>query len=330
MLALLLVLSTALFSAEPPASARILVVEHPAATSAFVPQPEPVRQLVRTGLTQFTGEKNVSAAWLSLVSTQDIIGIKVFSSPGPASGTRQPVVAALVETLLEAGVPSRQIIVWDRRIEYLRLAGYTDLARKYNIRVAGALDAGLDAKASYPNPLLGRLVYGDFEFGKKGEGIGRNSYVSTLLTEEITKIINVTPLLNHNYAGVSGSLYCLALGSVDNVLRFEDSGGLATAVPEIYALPEIADRVVLNVVDALICQYRGEERTLLHYSTTLNQLWFGTDPVALDVLALAELARHDKDRKLSGSTKAIYENAALLDLGVADPQRVKVERMTLE
>ena len=37
----------------------------------------------------------------------------------------------------------------------------------------------------------------------------------------MTKIINVTPLLNHNLAGVSGILYGLAIGSVDNTLRFE-------------------------------------------------------------------------------------------------------------
>ena len=50
--------------------------------------------------------------------------------------------------------------------------------------------------------------------------------------QEITKIINVTPLLNHNLAGVSGNLYSLAIGSVDNVVRFDsDPERLATAIP---------------------------------------------------------------------------------------------------
>ena len=79
---------------------------------------------------------------------------------------------------------------------------------------------------------------------------------------------------------------------MDNTRRFEgDPDRLATAVPEIYALPLLGDRVVLNITDALIGQYEGGARSLLHYSTVLNQLWFSRDPVALDMLAIKELAR---------------------------------------
>src|SRR4029077_4963418 len=102
--------------------------------------------------------------------------------------------------------------------------------------------------------------------------------------------ITVTPLLNHNLAGVTGHLYSLAMGSVDNMRRFEfDSTRLATAVPEIYALPSLSDHVVLSITDALIGQYQGETMALLHYSTALNQLWVSRDAVALDVLAIQEL-----------------------------------------
>jgi hypothetical protein len=97
-------------------------------------------------------------------------------------------------------------------------------------------------------------------------------------------------------------------------------------VPEIYALPCLSDRVVLNVVDALICQYEGEERSLLHYSTVLNQLRFSTDPVALDVLSLEELERQ---RRLAGvptikTNLDLFANATLLELGVNDPKKINV------
>ncbi|HUS10915.1 MAG TPA: DUF362 domain-containing protein [Pyrinomonadaceae bacterium] len=309
---------------------RVLMVEHPGATRSYVPQTDPVRELVRTGLEHFTGKRDITEAWLSLVSTQDIVGLKVYSAPGPASGTRKTVVAALIETLIEAGITPRQIVLWDRRLIDLRLAGYFELAAKYNVRVEGAVDSGFDARVPYSSTILGKLVFSDLEFGKRGDGVGKNSYVSTLLTREITKIVNVTPLLNHNVAGVSGVIYGLAIGSIDNTLRFEEPDRLANAVPEIYALPEIGDRVVLNIVDALICQYRGEERTLLHYSTPLNQLWFSTDPVALDVLALAELTRQNKERKLSKSTQSLYDNAALLELGTASVDQIRVEHLVLK
>ena len=152
--------------------------------------------------------------------------------------------------------------------------------------------------------------------------------MSKLLTREITKIINITPLLNHNLAGVSGNLYSLAIGSVDNIARFEsDADRLATAVPEIYALTNLSDHVVLNIVDALICQYEGGERGLLHYSATLNQLRFSRDPVALDVLSFKELDRQRQaaNAPIVKTNMDLYNNAALLELGASDLKKIRVE-----
>jgi hypothetical protein len=114
---------------------------------------------------------------------------------------------------------------------------------------------------------------------------------------------------------------------VDNVYRFENEAArLAQAVPEIYALPVLGDRVVLNIVDALICQYEGEERSLLHYSATLNQLRFSRDPVALDVLSIREL-EHQREITKAPSLKVrqeLYSNASLLQLGVSDLKNIQV------
>lgn len=310
-------------------SGRIVIVEDPAATVAFNPQPAPIRRMVQQGLLTLTAKNNEKAAWLSLVSTNDKVGIKVFSAPG-ASGTRKPVVEAIIQGLIDTGVPPNQIIVWDRRLADLRQAGYFDLAERYRVRVAGALEAGFDENQFYETALLGKLVYGDLEFGKTGEKIGRRSFVSTLVTSNITKIVNVVPLLNNNIAGVVGCLHSMALGSIDNTLRFEaEPDRLSTAIPEIYGLEPIADKVVLNIVDALISQFQGEERTLLHYSTALNELWFSRDPVALDVLSVSELA---KQRKEAGAPPLrvnmdIFSNAGLLELGQADSSRFNVERV---
>lgn len=319
-----------LFSTAPSAAgprARVVIVHDPDATDAFEPRPDHVRAMVDRGIITLTGKPTVAQAWLSLVSTNDTVGIKVFSEPGPNSGTRPAVVAAVVQELLQAGLAPDHIIVWDRRQIDLRLAGYFDLAKRFGVRVAGAAEAGYDEKTFYDTPLLGTLVWGDLEFGKKGEGVGRKSFVSKLVSSQMTKIVNITPLMNHNTAGVFGNLFSLASGSVDNFGRFEgDADRLARAVPEIYALPALSDRVVLNITDALICQYEGEERSLLHYSTILNQLRFSRDPVALDVLSLQEL-----DRERTGDKVAVdrykgdlYDNAALLELGISDPKKIDV------
>jgi hypothetical protein len=315
---------------EAKAPGRVLIVQHLSATEAFSPQPAIVESMVVAGLLRFTGTSSEKNAWQNFVSTQDVVGIKVHSAPGRTSGTRPAVVAELIESMLRAGVSANQIVLWDRRSIDLRLAGYYDLAQKYKVGIVGASDAGYDRNVFYETPLVGKLVYGDLEFGKKGEGIGRNSYLSKLLTQRLTKVINVTPLLNHNQAGVSGALYGLATASIDNVLRFEDPDRLGTAIPEIYGMPELADKVVLNIVDALICQYRGEERSLLHYSTVLNELWFSRDPVGVDALAIKVLEENRAETQSRKSTLQIYFNAELMDLGIADTKRLNIERLKLD
>jgi len=314
-------------AASSTVRAKVVIVQDPEATDAFRPREDRVRSMVQRGITNLTGQASTSAAWLSLVSTQDTVGIKVFSEPGPNSGTRPAVVAAVIQELLAAGLPPKHIIIWDKHQTDLRLAGYFDLAKRFGVRVAGSAEAGYDEKVFYDTPLLGNLVWGDFEFGKKGEGIGRKSFVSKLVSSDMTKIINITPLMNHNEAGVFGNLFSLATGSVDNFARFEsDPDRMARAVPEIYALPALSDRVVLNITDALICQYEGEERSLLHYSAILNQLRFSRDPVALDVLSLQELG-HQRELANAPVVKNdpdLYNNAALLELGVSDLKNIDV------
>jgi hypothetical protein len=295
---------------------------------AFIPNPDKVRSLVRRGLTTFTGKPTPKDAWLALLKPTDTVGIKVYSSPGPSGGTRREVVAAVIEGLLEAGLPRTNIVVWDRFQHDLRLAGYFELAAQFGVRVAASADTGYDEAQFYESSLIGNLIWGDHEFGRKGEGVGRKSHVSRLVTQQMTKIINVTPLLNHNQAGVTGHLYSLALGSVDNAIRFESSRAhLNVAVPELYALPILGDRVVLNITDALICQYQGEQRSLLHYSAMLGELRFSKDPVALDVLSIAELDRQRTRAEIPGSKTPLelYENASLVEIGVSDARRIKVE-----
>src|SRR5882672_9077539 len=157
--------------AQNETTARVVVVYDPDATVAFTPSAEIARTMLNRAVTNLAGTNSTRNAWRSLVSTADIVGIKVFSSPGPNSGTRPCVVAPIIEGLLEAGLPADRIIIWDRQITDLRLSGFSDLARRYKVRLAGAAQEGFDDSLSYDTALLGNLVWGDLEFGKKGQGI---------------------------------------------------------------------------------------------------------------------------------------------------------------
>ena len=313
---------------------RVVVLQGENLLDAYLPDDARVDAAFNRGLTFFTRTTTVSNAWRSLVATNDTVGIKVFSEPGPLSGTRPAVVAAIVRGLLAAGLPSGQILIWDRHAGDLRAAGYSNLGRTLGVRVAGAAEAGYDPNAFYlpDSPITGALVWGDLEFGKtnKDFSVGKKSFVSKLVSQQMTRIISVAPLLNENAAGVCGHFFSLALGSIDNTRRFAgDPDRLAIALPEIDALPLIGDRVALHVTDALLAQYEGGPAGYLQFSTVRNQLWLSHDPVALDTLALKELML---DRRLVNAPPmptnfAIYTNAVLLQLGVDDPARIQVEKI---
>jgi hypothetical protein len=312
--------------------ARVVIVQGQKLLHAYLPYDDRVASAFNLGLTNFTGTASVIDAWRSLVTTNDVVGIKVFSAPGPLNGTRPAVVAAIARGLITAGLPSTNIIIWDLHASDLRRAGFFKLAKNLGVRVSGAVEAGFDTNTFYlpDSPVVGTLVWGDLEFGQKGEGIGKKSYVSRLVSQQMTKIISVAALINENEAGVCGHFFSLALGSVDNTRRFQyDPDRLAVALPEIYALPAIGDRVVLHVTDSLIGQYQGGPAGYLQYSTTLQQLWFSHDPVALDTLSLKELARERKslDIPLMYANFEIYTNATLLQLGIYNPEQIQVEKI---
>ena len=317
---------------EVSPKSRVLIVQHPEAAPAFAPDLRVVRQMIDAGIQRWVRTNSLRGAWGRLIHSNDVVGIKVYTEPGPFAGTRPAVVEAVVQSLLTAGVSPKRIVIWDKYRRDLVRVGLDKLQSRYGVVVEGAVEAGFDPKHFYDNPVPGTLVWGDLEF-RPGELIqGRHSYVTRLLTHRITRIINIAPLLNHNGIGVCGCLYSLALGSVDNVIRFtKDPERLAVAVPEIYARPEIHDKVALHIVDALIGQYYGEDTGLMHYAAVLNQLRFSTDPVALDLLSVQEL---EALRKKYGQAQLhpsleLYHNAAILELGEDDLRQAEIEWLNL-
>ena len=318
-----------------PQLSSVVIVHDAEATEAFKPREDVIRRMAQMGITNLARTASVTDAWKKWISTNDTVGIKVHSAPGADTGTRPAVVAAIVEQLLKSGLPPSRIIIWDRHRSELRQAGYFALGEKYGVRVEGSVNAGYDPETFYnpDRPILGQLIWSDLEFGKKTPDAGRKSFVSKLVVKEMSKIIVITPVLNHNTAGVFGHLVSLALGSVDNTLRFENELlHLKSAVPEIYALPSLSDRVVLCLTDALVCQYEGEQRGLLHYSAPVNELRFSQDPVALDLLSLRELERQRvlssqpvSHHSLFTAQLELLENAALLELGSNEDSRIRIQ-----
>lgn len=313
--------------------AAVTAIQSAGATSLFEPDLAAVRSMIDRGLVQFTGRPNITAAWQSVVPSNEVVALKICSAPGPLCGTRPAVVEAVVSSLIAAGHPPSRIVIWDKRSYDLRAMGWNSLAQRLGVRCISSMEAGWSADHYLENALLGRPLYGELEFDLKREGIGRRSHLTKLLTREAPRIISIAPVLNHNQAGVNGHLLGLGFGAFDNTLRFEGNNNvIAESIPDLLlkAQAEIVDRLALCIGDALICQYRGEDRTLLHYAVALNELRFSKDPVALDVLAIADIENARKTNPTDGEKPVkteLYNNAELVELGVADPKRIDVTRV---
>src|SRR5476649_2738428 len=153
------------------AASRVVIVENTNAIVNFQPDENVLQTMVNLAVTNFTGKATAADAWRSFVSTQDVVGIKVFSAAGELSGTRPTVVAAVIHGLLDAGLPPQNIIIWDKQADDLRAAGFFRLAAQLGVRAAGGAQSGYDPTNFYQpdSAVIGNLVYGDLEFGQKGE-----------------------------------------------------------------------------------------------------------------------------------------------------------------
>jgi hypothetical protein len=414
--------------APNPKKSRIIRVRDAEATRFLTPNRDRVRAMLDHALPKVTGQTTPRAAWRTLVTPTDVIGLKVDAQHGPMAGTRPALVEAVARSLIAAGIPVRQIVIWDSSLEDLRKAGYARMAKTLGVRLAGAREAGYESHPHFDVTLTHPLQPGDRFFGKpKDAQLKRLSHLSKLLTRELTCIINLHPLIAHPVTGSRGHLDALGLDSVDNTSRFEKSPHhRRLAVPNLFlmaaysrtlpparvaaalkpqgnaralllqptsgkeffyynktsdeamplaralrdalkvatahnntkaqavlVLDEIttwrqyllphggtvlgahqlrtdrtlpAPRVRLCITDALLCQFHLADTRRADYATTLNELWVGTDPVALDMMAAERIIKLRQFVKLPTRTEAneMRRAAGHMGMGVTRLEDVEI------
>lgn len=236
---LLGVVGSAAWAGEPP-QARVVTVAHAGASrdaknpkAYFRPQPAAIHAMVSAGIRRWTGQQDLKKAWRRVAAPGEVIGIKVTAAPGSVIGTRPAVVRVVIQQLKVAGIPGRDIIIWDKRLDNLHSSGFVRMARELGVRAEGAMEAGYDRLMKHEVALHVPLVRGDLDFGEKR--YSRFSHPSRLITRRLDKVIQVSPLLHHPTAGVQGHLYGLSMESCDNTLRFKLARGfMKTAVPDMF------------------------------------------------------------------------------------------------
>lgn len=265
-----------------------------------------VRAMLDAGIKELTGEKVSVNAWSKFFAPSDVVAVKVNPSSAPLTITSIALMREVIAGLNSAGVPNKNVIVYDRNSNQLEVNSYHTLVPP-GVRVIG-LDQRLavkgDGRSGYdPNVYCEMDCFGERE---------TRSYLATIVTRDADKIVNLPTLKEHNASGVTGCLKNLAYGSFNNVARTHEGSKTYTdpVIAVMCNVPQIRTKAVLNIMDGIRAVYHGgpfgwnpefvwEAKTLL----------IGTDPVAMDRI---ELEIVEQKRKALGVPSLWDRNPANL------------------
>lgn len=301
--------------------------------------PAGAREAVRRGMAALTGESDQGKAWGKFVGPKDVVGVKVNPIGGDLLSTRPEVVDAVIEGLMAAGVPKSNIVIWDRRLFQLEEAGFVP-ERFPGFRILGTEMKGpngefydekgeLWARANIDREALPYVAELEGKYDRDTLPYmineGRESYFTRIVTETVTKIVNV-PVLKNAGATVTCCLKNLSYGALSNTSRLHKIWMQSVAEP--CAFPVLRDKVVLNVVDGLRACYDGGPGANPKFIYDANVMLFGSDPVAVDAVAHDIVVKERMERGVqqvdARGRSAFLELAAGLGLGVAEREKIEL------
>jgi uncharacterized protein (DUF362 family) len=320
-----------------PTPSIMYSVHDPGAIKDYKTNPRVVREMVNRLVLAATGQSDVGKAWASLVSPNDKVGIKICAAGGELFTTHHDIVNAIVDGLAAAGHRRNSIIVWDRSLGGIKDAGYRPTVDGYQLKAIAPRE-GYDPKAVLSAPLIGKLVWGDLDYldARKtqilsdSENTSNVSHFSTIVSTEVTKIINVPVMSISETNGIAGCIYNMTIPNIDNWRRFAQGSRFgAESLAEIYSNQLIAKKVVFNLMDGLLAQYAGGPKPQPNYAIHHATLYASKDPVALDAVALKYLEQWRARTALPAiSPLAAYVGyASQIGLGNSAPNRIEIKQI---
>ncbi len=250
---------------------------------------------------KITGQGSPPAAWKTLFSPGEKIGIKLSCLPGRPLSSSYGLVMAMVDSLRGVGVRESDIIIWERTERELERAGFS-------ISRSGLKVEGTD---SYP----GDGYSDDIEFaGSVGTRFSR-------IMQEVDALINVPVLKDHDLAGVSVGMKNF-YGVIYNPNKFH-LNNCDPYVAELSTHPLIKDKLRLIVCDATRVQVSNGPAFYPGYAWEYGGILVSRDPVALDYVGWQLIGQRRKELglkslKAEGREPKYIRTAARLKLGNMD------------
>jgi uncharacterized protein (DUF362 family) len=268
-----------------PFRGRVVAVEHPGSIISGHYQAEPVRQMMRKGMSELTGA-DWADAWRLFVQPGDVVGIKVNPVGDPHVISAAEVVREIIAGLNAAGIKNKDIVVYDRYRDQFFKAGF-DKWLPEGVRTSSAAKDYDDVQHAIEG--YDPDHYMDMALTLPGYDVNnltaRRSYAAQFITKEVNKLINLPVLKDHQSAGVTLALKNLSHGLVNNVCRSHSSNTLNTCgsfIPAVVSMPVIRNKTVLHVLDGIKGLYHGGPGSRPQFVWEHRTMYFATDPVSLD------------------------------------------------
>ena len=238
-----------------------------------------VSKMIELGMMELTGAATPLKAWQTFVNKDDVVAIKVNASGLPYCVSSPEIILEIIRALNEVGIPPQHIYLYERYTEQLDLVGYYAYVPE-RVRVVGLDGSRLQLGGFDKDIYAERSFFGEEE---------TRSYLATLLSQVVTKIINVPNLKDHSAAGVTGCLKNIGYGSFDNVARSHKIPTTQTKIfiGQLCSMEPLRSKTVLQIMDGLRGVYHGGP-----FARNRNFIWYpgliyvGTDPVAIDRIEL--------------------------------------------
>lgn len=325
---------------------RVVQISDPNAMTTEKVDATIVSKMVEKGITTLTG-KDMPESFKLFFSKDDVVGLKVNPVGGGLINTRLEVVDAVIAWLKGNGIPTKNIIIWDRFDYMLRDAGFTP-ERFPGIGIEGlqTMDEAaaegksqdnskwLDAKGNHislHNFDKEVFYHADVEGPKDLSYLNQHvvndkfSYFGKLITKKLTKIINM-PVFKNTGNGISMATKNIGYGAICNTGRLH-MPLFFDVCTEVLAFPVVRDKIVLNITDGLRAQYDGGPMPNAEFTYLYNTLFVATDPIAADMICHNIITEKRREMKVKGFNEhprysEYLRYAEKIGLGIADPQKI--------
>jgi uncharacterized protein (DUF362 family) len=266
-------------------------------------------EMIRRGLALIAGTADAVDGVRSRFQAADRVGIKVNTIGGRRISTRPEVSVELAGWLTRAGLPAKNILVWDRTNRELKAAGYRLSDERNGLKVFGTDTAG----AGYETEISSHLNIG--------------SLFSSIQTRFVSASISLAILKDHGLAGVTASLKNY-FGAIHNPNKYHDHR-CDPYVAELYDTEPIKKKHRLSIVDALVVQFHRGPAFHPQWADASGRLFFSDDPVAADFAGWQWIEKLRARRGLpslseEGRSPDYLATAQAMGLGQASPPGVNI------